>query len=53
MKYFRISEKHQVTRRSSSVIDFGCDSHATALGAASLAMFIRENVENSLGLSPL
>ncbi|XP_014482297.1 PREDICTED: UPF0764 protein C16orf89 homolog [Dinoponera quadriceps] len=49
---FRFSEERQITRRSSSVIDFGCDSHATALGAASLAIFIRKSVENPFGLPP-
>lgn len=49
-KYFRVSEKSQITRRSSSATDFGCDSHTTALGAASLAIFVRENVENLFSL---
>lgn len=49
-KYFRFSEKRQIVRRSSSATDFGCDSHTTALGAASLAILIRENIENLFGL---
>ncbi|XP_019698442.1 uncharacterized protein LOC105186400 [Harpegnathos saltator] len=45
----RFSEKRQISRRSSSITDFGCDSHTTGLGAASLAIFIRENIENPYG----
>ncbi|XP_054013601.1 uncharacterized protein LOC128895211 [Hylaeus anthracinus] len=37
----------RVVRRTSSRTDFGCDSHATGLAAASLSLFIRENVENA------
>ncbi|XP_012063458.1 PREDICTED: UPF0764 protein C16orf89 homolog [Atta cephalotes] len=43
-----LSNEHQITRRSSSIIDFGCDNHTTSLAAASLAVFIRENIENAL-----
>lgn len=49
IKRFRFSEKHKMTRRSSSSTDFECNNHMTGLGAASLALFIRENVENELG----
>ncbi|KAG7211974.1 hypothetical protein KM043_011175 [Ampulex compressa] len=35
------------SRRSSLKTDFGCDSHTTGLGAASLSLYIRENVENA------
>ncbi|XP_076650006.1 UPF0764 protein C16orf89 homolog [Halictus rubicundus] len=34
-------------RRASTPTDFGCDSHATGLAAATLSLFIRENVENA------
>lgn len=27
--------------------DFGCDSHTTGLGAASLALFIRKDIETA------
>ncbi|KAK2583637.1 hypothetical protein KPH14_009574 [Odynerus spinipes] len=33
--------------KSNMNTDFGCDSHATGLGAASLALFIRKDVENA------
>ncbi|KYN07657.1 UPF0764 protein C16orf89 like protein [Cyphomyrmex costatus] len=42
------SNEHQITRRSSSTTDFGCNNHTTSLAAASLAVFIRENIENAL-----
>ncbi|KAL6427902.1 hypothetical protein ACFW04_008377 [Cataglyphis niger] len=42
-------EDHKMTRRSSSVTDFGCSNHITGLAAGSLSLFIRENVENELG----
>ncbi|XP_071554377.1 UPF0764 protein C16orf89 homolog [Temnothorax nylanderi] len=42
------SNEHKITRRSSSKTDFGCDNHTTSLAAASLAVFIRENIENAL-----
>ncbi|KAG5314454.1 CP089 protein, partial [Pseudoatta argentina] len=48
VKCFRLSNEHQITRRSSSITDFGCDNHTTSLAAASLAVFIRENIENAL-----
>ncbi|XP_076672858.1 UPF0764 protein C16orf89 homolog [Andrena cerasifolii] len=38
----------RVTRRSSTATDFGCDSHATGIAAASLSLFIRQNVENAI-----
>ncbi|XP_017887527.1 uncharacterized protein LOC108629392 [Ceratina calcarata] len=37
----------RVSRRASSQTDFGCDNHATGLAAASLSLFIRENLENA------
>nr|XP_033340341.1 UPF0764 protein C16orf89 homolog [Megalopta genalis] len=37
----------RVMRRASTPTDFGCDSHATGLAAATLSLFIRENVENA------
>ncbi|XP_029032238.2 UPF0764 protein C16orf89 homolog [Osmia bicornis bicornis] len=36
-----------VSRRSSVKTDYGCDSHATGLAAATLSLLIRENVENA------
>ncbi|EFN61804.1 Uncharacterized protein UNQ904/PRO1925-like protein [Camponotus floridanus] len=48
-KLERISEKLKMTPRASSLTDFGCNNHMTSLGAASLALFIRENIENELG----
>lgn len=48
---FEFSNEHHITRRSSSRTDFGCDNHMTSLGAASLAVFIRENIENALSQS--
>jgi len=48
VKCFRFSNEHQITRRSSSTTDFGCNNHTTSLAAASLAIFIRENIENAL-----
>ncbi|XP_015429794.1 PREDICTED: UPF0764 protein C16orf89 homolog [Dufourea novaeangliae] len=36
----------RMVRRASTPTDFGCDSHATGLAAASLSLFVRENVEN-------
>ncbi|CAL1686183.1 unnamed protein product [Lasius platythorax] len=44
-------EEHKMTRRSSSLTDFGCHNHITGLAAASLSLFIRENIENELGRS--
>ncbi|XP_043494564.1 uncharacterized protein LOC122519275 isoform X1 [Polistes fuscatus] len=35
----------ELTPESNMNTDFGCDSHATGLGAASLALFIRKDVE--------
>lgn len=49
IKRFRFPEDHKMTRRSSSVTDFGCNNHITGLAAGSLSLFIRENVENELG----
>ncbi|XP_048263066.1 uncharacterized protein LOC100652041 isoform X2 [Bombus terrestris] len=37
----------RVSRRTSKQTDFGCDSHATGLAAATLSLFIRENLENA------
>ncbi|KAL0104708.1 hypothetical protein PUN28_016380 [Cardiocondyla obscurior] len=46
---FGYSDGHKITRRSSSMTDFGCDNHMTSIAAASLAVFIRENIENAFG----
>lgn len=51
VKSFRFSDEHKITRRSSSITDFGCENHTTSLAAASLAVFIRENIENALSQS--
>jgi len=51
IKYFRSLEKHKVTRRSTRLTDFGCDSHMTGLAAACLSIFIRENIENAFSQS--
>lgn len=51
VKHFRFPEEHKMTRRSSSLTDFGCHNHMTGLAAASLSLFIRENIENELGRS--
>ncbi|KOC60614.1 UPF0764 protein C16orf89 like protein [Habropoda laboriosa] len=40
-------DEARVSRRASKQTDFGCDSHATGLAAASLSLFIRENLENT------
>ncbi|XP_011881016.1 PREDICTED: UPF0764 protein C16orf89 homolog isoform X2 [Vollenhovia emeryi] len=45
---FRFANGHKVTRRESSRTDFGCTNHMTGLGAGTLALFIRENIENAL-----
>lgn len=37
------SERH---KRTSSLTDFGCHNHITGLAAATLSLFIRENIEN-------
>ncbi|CAK9829349.1 UPF0764 protein C16orf89 homolog [Anthophora retusa] len=39
-------DETRVSRRASLQTDFGCDSHATGLAAASFSLFIRENLEN-------
>ncbi|EZA51505.1 hypothetical protein X777_09849, partial [Ooceraea biroi] len=44
-------EKHKVARRSTRLTDFGCDSHMTGLAAASLSIFVRENIENAFSQS--
>ncbi|XP_076247085.1 UPF0764 protein C16orf89 homolog [Calliopsis andreniformis] len=43
----KFSRQPRLVRRSSTLTDFGCDSHATGLAAASLSLFIRQNVENA------
>ncbi|XP_051169011.1 UPF0764 protein C16orf89 homolog isoform X2 [Leptopilina boulardi] len=35
------------TRRSSNVIDFGCENHTTGLGVGTIALFIRHYIENA------
>ncbi|XP_011164550.1 uncharacterized protein LOC105199243 [Solenopsis invicta] len=42
---FRYTDVHKITRRSSSTIDYGCESHTTGLAAATLSVFIRKNIE--------
>ncbi|XP_031828220.1 UPF0764 protein C16orf89 homolog [Nomia melanderi] len=42
-----IKSQPRMVRRASTPTDFGCDSHATGLAAATLSLFIRENVEHA------
>ncbi|XP_078041570.1 UPF0764 protein C16orf89 homolog [Augochlora pura] len=42
-----LESQPRLVRRASTPTDFGCDSHATGLAAATLSLFIRENVENA------
>lgn len=49
MYIFRFPENNKGLRykRETEKMDFGCDNHATALGAASLSLLIRNLVETA------
>lgn len=49
IKWFRSVQSRRI-RRSTRLIDFGCDSHMTGVAAAALSVFLRENIEHPFDL---